>query len=29
VVPWSVFALIKGLFSFGVGASKSTTINAQ
>lgn len=29
VVPWSVFALIKGLFTFGVGASKSTTINAQ
>jgi polysaccharide export outer membrane protein len=29
VVPWSVFALIKGLFTFGVGASKSTTIGAQ
>ena len=29
VVPWSVYALIKGIFSIGVGASKSTTINAQ
>jgi polysaccharide export outer membrane protein len=26
VVPWSVFALVKGLFTFGVGASKSTTL---
>jgi polysaccharide export outer membrane protein len=29
VVPWSVYALIKGLFSFGVSATKTTTINGQ
>jgi polysaccharide export outer membrane protein len=29
VVPWSVFALIKGLLTFGVNATKTTTINGQ